>query len=706
MASVVAWSSSPRTPDLCSQSLLPWGAQVCRVPRRKRSAIICRNAQETTAVTGRSEDGRRLFEALVPVCGSPDGNSVLPQATTLVRSTTIFMLASFVLGVGAASASQRHSGLPSQLPVYACISSTRSSNIKAKVSSVSTISSDVDASVLSATPGDTVSCAEDRAGSSSSVYIRDLMNVDKVIDGDQTSVKGSESEAKDNVQQIMPTESWQDKQGYTMEDNVSDAYEGRRDSAYNEVDNGFVEDQHACTELSEPQMKTASCDKRLGTEGARRGTGEKSAEDKEMEKLFHELGSASIKLTVPLRVVGLRGSVPTIWLKDFMLSQGKRVQITFESQGGLKEIVSALSIALEKKKITPRSILAADIVTIGDSWLQAAVSGGLIQPIENAEHHEWFKRLGPKWQAFLRRDQDGCLSSEGLIWGVPYRWGSMVIAYRKDKLLKNNISGIEDWKDLWKPELRGKIAMVDSPREVVGAVLKSLGASYNAQDFDKDVKGGKAAVKQQFLALQKQVKVFDSVHYLKALGSDDVWVAVGWSSDVIPVAKRMSNIRVVTPNSGVSLWADLWAVPAANSIPTNKIGSRVYGPSPLIHQWFDFCLQPTRGLPFRQGVFEGASPLLIWKEDSNEQKFMSDTLIQDTFGAADNVRNGPEMDTNMIEGMPPKDSLKKSEVLEPLSEKAVADYRWLFSQAAEQDSSRKGVLDIIKQFFKVASKQK
>lgn len=48
--------------------------------------------------------------------------------------------------------------------------------------------------------------------------------------------------------------------------------------------------------------------------------------------------------------------------------------------------------------------------------------------------------------------------------------------------------------------------MVDSPREVVGAVLKSLGASYNAQDFDNDVKGGREAVKRQFLALQKQVQ--------------------------------------------------------------------------------------------------------------------------------------------------------------------------------------------------------
>lgn len=55
-----------------------------------------------------------------------------------------------------------------------------------------------------------------------------------------------------------------------------------------------------------------------------------------------------------------------------------------------------------------------------------------------------------------------------------------------------------------------------------------------------------------------QVRLFDSAHYLKAFGVGDVWVAVGWSSDVLPVAKRMSNVAVVVPKSGTSLWADLW----------------------------------------------------------------------------------------------------------------------------------------------------
>lgn len=43
-------------------------------------------------------------------------------------------------------------------------------------------------------------------------------------------------------------------------------------------------------------------------------------------------------------------------------------------------------------------------------------------------------------------------------------------------------------------------------------------------------------------------------------------MAVGWSSDVLPFAKRMSNVAIVVPKSGASLWADLWVLPLNLSI--------------------------------------------------------------------------------------------------------------------------------------------
>ncbi|GJN01848.1 hypothetical protein PR202_ga19149 [Eleusine coracana subsp. coracana] len=293
--------------------------------------------------------------------------------------------------------------------------------------------------------------------------------------------------------------------------------------------------------------------------------------DEEWEAALQKWKGKTYALSVPLRVVALRGSYPATWVKDFVEAQGKRIKFSAEFRPSLEGLFSEMSQILDKGQDSVRSL----------------------------------------YQIHLCRNQNGDANPDGSVWGAPYRWGTLVIAYKKDKFKRHNLKPIQDWEDLWRPELAGKISMVDSPREVIGAVLKHLGSSYNTTDMDAEVSGGKEAVLKSFTQLQKQVQLFDSMNYLKSFSVGDAWVAVGWSSDVILAAKRMSNVAVVVPKSGSSLWADLWVIPCATKFQTAKIGGRIRGPSPLIHQWFDFCLQSARSLPFRQEVIPGASPLFL-----------------------------------------------------------------------------------------------
>jgi spermidine/putrescine-binding protein len=406
------------------------------------------------------------------------------------------------------------------------------------------------------------------------------------------------------------------------------------------------------------------------------------------------------------------------------MSQGKNAKLAVEFKGSLSDILADMAASMEKRNLTPRSAMAADLVTVGDSWLATAVQGGLIEPIKNAEQFEWFQRLDSKWKTLLRRDAEGMIDPQGPIWGVPYRWGSFLIAYRRDKLERNGIPPIKDWKDLFRPELAGKVAMVDSPREVVGAVLKSLGASYNTKDFDKEVPGGREAVKERFHALQKQVRLFDDVEYMKAMSAGDVWVAVGWSSDVFPFAKRALNVTVIAPESGTSLWADLWSIPATTSIRSEKVGGRVRGPSPLAFQWLDFCLQPARAETFKKkDVFVGASPLYLSQGESGREIPVTDTQISSQNQHEDEIvaqgagvattgtevkleannNHGGNIETNIVDGMPPIDIVAKSEFLEPLSEKAIEDYHWLLSHPVEVQGWPNGLVGLMKQFFQSCS---
>ncbi|XP_050272754.1 uncharacterized protein LOC126715938 [Quercus robur] len=388
-------------------------------------------------------------------------------------------------------------------------------------------------------------------------------------------------------------------------------------------------------------------------------------DDKELRAKFQAWKSKTYALTVPLTVVALRGSLPPSWIKDFIESQGRRLKFRLKYNGSLEGIFSDLSMPSRKGNVSPSSTLAADIVSVGDSWLNFAITKAIIEPIQGVEDLEWFKGLSDKWKVYLRRNSVGEIDPEGKIWAAPYRWGCMVIAYKKSKFQQQKLAPIEDWADLWRPELAGRISMVDSPREVIGAVLKYMGASYNTNNIDLQVAGGRSAVQKNLELLGKQVRLFDSVNYLKAFGVGDVWVAVGWSSDVIPIAKRSSNVAVIVPKSGASLWADLWAIPAASRFETNQIGGRVRGPSPLIHQWIEFCLQAARALPFKQEVIPGASPSAL---ESAQVKM-----------PAEFTKGKPRLDTNLIAGIPPPEILARCEFLEPLSDSALSEYQSLIS---------------------------
>lgn len=85
-------------------------------------------------------------------------------------------------------------------------------------------------------------------------------------------------------------------------------------------------------------------------------------------------------------------------LQDFLALQGKRVRLQFKLNDSLEGIFSNLSNAFNKGNVKSTSPAAADVVSIGDSWLLSAIKSGLVEPINGAEDQEWFSRLSDKWK--------------------------------------------------------------------------------------------------------------------------------------------------------------------------------------------------------------------------------------------------------------------------------------------------------------------
>ena len=284
-----------------------------------------------------------------------------------------------------------------------------------------------------------------------------------------------------------------------------------------------------------------------------------------------------------LKVLLLQGSIPPQLLNDFHKTLTKGIKLNLEPKAQLTKIFSLLEDWQQQNQnqepntllnLLARKETTADLVTVGDYYLANAISQGLIQPLDTAKLKNWDK-LPSSWQKLVSRNEQGEIDSQGKIYGAPYRWGNTLIAYRSDKFKALNWTPT-DWQDLWRPELQERISLLDEPREVIGLTLKKLGYSYNTSNLAQV-----SELKSELIALQKQVKFYSSDNYLQPLILGDTWLAVGWSTDILPIIKRYSKIKIVVPKSGTSLWADLWVQPKSASEKSLSLRDR----------WIDFCWQ-------------------------------------------------------------------------------------------------------------------
>ncbi|AFZ42631.1 periplasmic polyamine-binding protein [Halothece sp. PCC 7418] len=282
----------------------------------------------------------------------------------------------------------------------------------------------------------------------------------------------------------------------------------------------------------------------------------------------------------------------------------------------------------------------ANLVTLGDIWLEEAIAENLIQPLDLTSVDNW-RKLPSVWQRLVQRDAQGNLAPNGKIWGAPYRWGNTVIAYRADQFREAGYEPITDWKDLWREELRDRVSLLNQPREVIGFTLKKLGQSYNTSDLEQVPN-----LKTELATLHQQVKFYSSQAYLQPLVLEDTWVAVGWSSDILQLQTRYPDLTTVIPESGTSLWADVWVQ------PTGKPSL-----SEAMLQWINFCWEEQAATQI--GLFTNASSPILLNTKTDQ---LPESLQQDQLR------------------IPPQTLIEKSEFLLPLSAQTKKQYQQLWRE--------------------------
>lgn len=158
-------------------------------------------------------------------------------------------------------------------------------------------------------------------------------------------------------------------------------------------------------------------------------------------------------------------------------------------------------------------------------------------------------------------------------YSIPFSWGTTGLIYNSEILDPPP----EDWEYLWENQnkLKKRMTLINDVREVMGAVLRMLGYSYNSQNENE--------IKQAYEKLQSlkpAIAAFDTDAWRNQILAGDLLLAMCYSSDAVKITRENPKLKYITPKSGSSLWTDTIAIP--------KTSPNVDG----AYTWINFMLQP------------------------------------------------------------------------------------------------------------------
>lgn len=190
-----------------------------------------------------------------------------------------------------------------------------------------------------------------------------------------------------------------------------------------------------------------------------------------------------------------------------------------------------------------------DVITPSDYMIQRLAQAQLIRRLDTTKI--------PNMRNLATIFQRPSYDPEGS-YCVPYMWGTTGIAYNRKALGFD----ITSWKELFDPALMAKankrISLLDDAREVIGAALKVQSDSINSTDAAK-----LASAKERILKIFPHIGRLDSNSYKDLLATGDIWIAQGYSGDIMRLKNTTDNkdIEFVIPAEGGTIWADNLVIP-------------------------------------------------------------------------------------------------------------------------------------------------
>ena len=215
----------------------------------------------------------------------------------------------------------------------------------------------------------------------------------------------------------------------------------------------------------------------------------------------------------------------------------------FEEETGIKVNVSTFSSNEDMlSKVKSESEGTYDIVLPSDYMIELMIAQGMLEELDK----DALTNLSNIGDAYLDPSYD-----PGNTYTVPYQGGVAAIAVNTKKVSKE----ITSYDDLFDPELKGQMVVLDDYRAVIGMTARSMGYSMNETDPEVLSK-----IEEKLLSLKDNICLFDSDSPKSALISGDASVGMIWSAEIALSMEENPDIQVVYPEEGPYVFMDNWAI--------------------------------------------------------------------------------------------------------------------------------------------------
>lgn len=214
-----------------------------------------------------------------------------------------------------------------------------------------------------------------------------------------------------------------------------------------------------------------------------------------------------------------------------------------------------------------------DLIVPTGNALDTLIRQGVLIPLDKALLPN-LKNIHPAYLK-TRFDPDNRYS-------VPYAYTLTLLGFNTSKMRELDLP-VDTWAVIFEPEylqkIKGRVTVLDSPRELMAAALLYLGYAANDQD---EAHWNQA--KELIIRAKPYWAAFSNTSYIREIAIGDLWVVHGYSNDLFQAAMdaqktgRHFTIDYAIPKQG--------AVMSLDSMVLHKSGKH----TDLAHQFINFML--------------------------------------------------------------------------------------------------------------------